>query len=223
MFEWKVEDLKLMNENCNMYLGNEKIYNCESKISREEKIEFVDRMNDDKLSYILYLIDKFNKEKDSMPKDDYGNIKTVSLKAWIKRNNTKNILFTYDLGKYSINGCERHINSKYKGDYDLCDDLVDEAFHRQLKNCEYKEKIYFSEHDEYSILKKRIEKYSDLYRGIYDFNVKTSYCSDGNIYIYDDNKNKRKITLDECKILIAQYKKLEKYIKQLSNEINIEY
>ena len=32
MFEWKVEDMALMNEKSNIYIGNEKIYNAENKL-----------------------------------------------------------------------------------------------------------------------------------------------------------------------------------------------
>jgi len=51
MFEWKVEDMVLMNNN-HMDVGV-KIYDCEAEVSREDKIAFVDSMTDGKLSYIL--------------------------------------------------------------------------------------------------------------------------------------------------------------------------
>ena len=50
MFEWNVEDIKLLNQKGNIIIGKEKIYNCESDVSREDKIEFVDKMRDGKLS-----------------------------------------------------------------------------------------------------------------------------------------------------------------------------
>lgn len=225
MFEWKVEDLKLLNEKCNVYLEKEKIYDCENKLSRKEKIEFVDKNINNKLSYLLSLIDKFNIDKESIKKDNGGNIKTNSLKSWIKKNDTKYdrpiIDDWFKYGKYNILGCVRYIYSDNKDTYDFYNDLVDEVFHRQLKKCENLEREYFKEHDEYSILKSRLENYSCFYNKAYSFNTHISYCSDGNIYIYDDNENKRKITIEECRTLIGQYEKLEKYIEQLSNEIDI--
>ena len=93
MFEWKVEDMALMNQKSGLFLGKEKIYNCESKVLREDKIAFVDSFQEGKLSYLLYLIDKFNEDYDSLTKTKsiFGNeeVKTVSLKAWIKRTDTK--------------------------------------------------------------------------------------------------------------------------------------
>lgn len=64
MFEWYVQVMELMNEKSNIYINNEKIYNAENKLSREEKIEFLDKMNDDKISYMLKLADKFQEGKD---------------------------------------------------------------------------------------------------------------------------------------------------------------
>ena len=69
MFEWKVEDLALLNQKSNIFFGKEKIYDCENKVSREDKIDFVDSKQRGILSYLLSLNEMFNKVKESMPKD----------------------------------------------------------------------------------------------------------------------------------------------------------
>ena len=134
MFNWKVEEMALLNEKGGAFVGKEKIYNCESQVSREDKIEFVDRMQDGKLSYILALIDKFNEDKAALPQDKWGCVKTVSLIAWVKRNDTKYdrpiVNCEYNYGKYYLLGIKRNLTNRYRGDYDTYDDLVDEAFHR---------------------------------------------------------------------------------------------
>ena len=90
MFKWDVKEMALLKEfKENNGKEIDYIFKCESELSREEKIAFVDERYDGKLSYILCLVDKFNAEKDGLPKDSWGNIKTVSLKAWINRNDTK--------------------------------------------------------------------------------------------------------------------------------------
>lgn len=95
MFEWKVEEMALMNNHADVYNGRYKttVYACEGSVSREDKIAFVDSMADGKLSYLLSLIEKFNSDKENLPKKDsmFGEpeVKTTSLKAWIKRNDTK--------------------------------------------------------------------------------------------------------------------------------------
>ena len=111
MFEWKIEDMALMNERCNTYIGIEKIYNCETKLSREEKIAFVDSMQDGNLSYILNLVEKFEKEKENLTKDQYGCIKTVSLKAWIIKNDSRKLIDNhYSYGRINFTG-ERNIQN----------------------------------------------------------------------------------------------------------------
>ena len=92
MFEWNVEDMKLLNQKSSMIIGKEKIYNCEQDTTKEDKIAFVDKMQDNKLSYILALAEKFEKDKENMPIDNWGDVKTVSLKAWIKKNDERNLI-----------------------------------------------------------------------------------------------------------------------------------
>lgn len=230
MFEWKVEDMSLLNERSLMYIGREKIYNCESSTSREDKIAFVDSLQDNKLSYILSLIDKFNQDYDSLPKQktylDKEEVKTVSLKAWIKRNDTKYnrplIDDSYHYGDYKLLGTTRNITNNLKGSYDTYEDLVDELFHRQLKDCEKQEKTYFLEHDEYSILKKQLHEMLDKYHTTFGVNI--SYCSDGRVSIYssDDSKD-REITIDECKQLLSKYDELASFIEKLTSETHIIY
>ncbi len=220
MFEWKVEDMVLLNQE--NYAG-EKIYYCERTTSREDKIAFVDSMQDGKLSYILSLIKKFNIDRASLSKDNYDNIKTVSLKAWIKRNDTKYQFLVIDdhyrYGEYRLLGIQRNIDSEYKGTYDTHQDLVDEAFHRQLKECEREEKQYFLDHDEYSILKKRFRdrNYSTT------FGVNIIDWSSGRICVCNENNKERDITIDELKELLAKYEQLDLLVDKLTKETNIIY
>lgn len=226
MFNWKVEEMALMNERRGLIVGKEKIYACESQVSREDKIAFVDSMQDGQLSYILALIDKFNEDKVALPKDKWGDVKTVSLIAWIKRNDTKYdrplIDTMYNYGKYYLLGMTRNITHRYKGDYDTYDDLVDEAFHRQLKACKKQEEKYFLEHDEYSILKERFRNkgYNTT------FGVHIATCSDGKIYVYESgdscyDSDRREITLDELKYLLARYEELDNLVSKITAETNI--
>ena len=54
------------------------------------------------------------------------------------------------------------------------------------------------------------------------FEVNIGYSSSGEVYIYDDSSStNRPITIEEIKILLTQYKKLDNYTRQLSKEIEI--
>ena len=81
MFNWNVEEMKLMNEHYMM--GRNKIYYCEKDVSREDKIAFIDKIHKGKMTYLLNLIDKFNQDKESLPK-------LVTLVFFISANNSCN-------------------------------------------------------------------------------------------------------------------------------------
>lgn len=223
MFEWKVEDMALMDPKNSVVISGRKVYHCELETCRDDKLAFVDSMTDGRLSYLLLLIEQFNKDKEDLPKDRFGKVKTVSLKAWIKRNDTKYgkpiIDGWFHYGMYDILGCSRHITNCIKGDHDFYDDLVAEAFHRQLVECERSEKQYFADHDEYSILKKRLcEK---AYRTT--FGVQLGQWSSGRVTVCDDDGNERDITIDELKELMDKYDQLDALIEKLTSETHITY
>ena len=227
MFTWNVEDMALLNQKGGVILGKEKIYDCEHKILRDDKIAFVDSMQDGVLSYLLFLIEKFNEDKENMPKDSWGHVKTVSLKAWIKKNDNKYsrpiIDDWFHYGQYHILGTERYITSEHKGVYDTYEDIVDELFHRQLKKCEEQERIYFEEHDEYEILK---QKFRDK-RYDTTFGVKIHNWGSGRITIFDKKEDgkeqERDITIEELKVLLSKYEHIDALVEKLTAETHIVY
>lgn len=233
MFTWKVEELKLKNEKANNYTGKERIFNCESELTREEKIAFVDSMQNGKLSYILELVDKFNRDKSTLPKDAYGNVKTVSLKAWINRNDTKygNTDYTriidswYNYGKIHFLGINRWITwndfENKKSHYDTYANYVDEIFHRQLKQCLKMENEYYRAHDEYEILKEKFRNKN--YPTTFGVNIRM--CSNDCIYVYETEgeRREREITIDELKYLFSKYDELDKLVEKIAKETKIKY
>lgn len=225
MFEWKVEEMKLMNNRADVRNGRCKVnvYACENSVSKEDKIAFVDSMQDGKLSYLLFLIEKFDEDVNDLPKDSNGSIKTISLKAWIKRNDSryssKLIDDWYHYGEYNLIGCERYIQSGGKGINDYYDDLVDEVFRRQLVKCEAEEQRYFSEHDEYSVLKNKFRNRNHKTT----FGVHIRDWSNGRLTIADDNDNERDITVGELKDLLSKYDQLDRFVEKLTAETHIEY
>ena len=222
MFEWKVENMTLLNQKGGTIINSELIYDCEYKTSREDKIAFVDKIQDNKLIYILALSEKFEKDKEDMPTDNWGDVKTVSLKAWIKRNDKRNLIDnSYQYGSIRFMGGRNIQYINRKGAYDTYEDYVDEVFHRQLKECENLEHKYFLEHDEYSILK---QKFRDRNYGT-TFGVNIGFCSDGSIFVYDtnDSSKRRDITIEELKYLLEKYEELDELVRKITAETNIRY
>lgn len=224
MFKWNVEDMVLLNQKGGIFIGREKIYDCENTLSREEKIEFIDKMQDDKLSYLLGLLKKFDEEKVNLKYDAMGYLKTVSLKAWLKRNDSKHIVDDwYKYGNFTLLGLTRNIE-KYnsKGNYDIYEDFVDELFHRQLKRCEEKEMQHFLNHDEYTVLKRKIKEKYQTYNT--SFGAYLGFSSNGKVYVYNENdSNKREITIEELKELLYKYEQLDNLVEKLTQETSIKY
>lgn len=232
-YKWNVEDMQLMNEKCNVFIGIEKIYDDENKLSREEKIEFLDKMNDDKISYMLKLADKFQEDKDKLSKDKYGYCKDASLRAWLKKNDYRDIVDTsktfigsitlvdYDSFGYGRRNIQ---NINLKATRDSYEDFVDELFHRQLKECEKQEKQYFNkyyyykhEHDEYRILSKKVSDY--MYK--YDISFGKEIWHSGDRLFFKDNQSclERDLTLDELKVLEAAFEKIKDTMDEIKKSL----
>jgi len=217
MYNWKVEECKLMNENINK--GTEK-YKCEYGLTPEEKIAFIDNMNEGKLSDFLKLKQKLNKdiELDYLKIDNLGYVKGNSLKAWLRRNDTKNIIDKdINIGEFFLLGSIYHLNSSLSSI-----DIINKLFHKQLEYCESMEKEWFKNHDKYSILCNKVKKYIKEYNTDFGLNLIISE------YIKiskndDDYFEGRKLTIDELKKLLSAYEKLENYKNLISKEINIKY
>lgn len=224
MLEWKLEKMALMSAPSYM-VGRERIFAIERRTSRKDKIAFVDSMTDGRLSYLLDLISKFEAAKETMPKDQFGIVKTNSLKAWMKKNDTryeKPILDNWwQYGNYEFLNLRRNIKTNRKGSFEHYEDLVDECFHRLLLNLVEKERQYFLEHDEYSILKKMFRDYANQYNTT--FGVDIGICSNGRILVNGEGDAERDITVKEIKALIENYKVLDVMVAELTRKTNITY
>lgn len=216
MFEYKIENGILLNEKLDKIHDT---FNIESKVSREDKIAFVDERYDGALSYLIALNDKFMAEKDSMPKDWFGDVKTVSLKAWLKKNDDRNLVDReYKHGELRFI-TKRHlgrINDKSAYYYDKHEDFVDETFHRVLKDCRVKERIYAKEHNDYCVLADKFMH--EMSSGsFHTFGNRISYGTSG-IFVVEgeDEKKRRPITLSEMKHIFALNKQVEEYVAKLT-------
>lgn len=227
MYNWNVEDMKLRNSQPRnrdlRYIDFGDMWTT----SREDKIEFLDRMNDGKVSYLLNLADKFRDDEPNMKRDTWNNVRTQSLIAWLKRNDDRKLIDRdYKHGKIYILGCERWIQHGFTKDgYDRYDDFVDELFYRQLKQCLQKEDQYFKETDSYEIMKSTIRTYSEKYGTTFGMNL--GFVSNGQIIIRNDNVDKRfrdvEITAKQCQILIDAYQDLESEIHRLTGVCNARF
>lgn len=219
MFTWKVEELKLMKEK----EKNGSLRSLKESISMEDKIAFIDQMQNGAMTYIKELRDKLMEDSGSMPKDSFGEVKTVSLLAWLKRNDPRKLVDTrYIYGDICLLSC--HIKLHSKNHYNF-DGFVNDVFYHLLDACFRREKMYFREHDEYEILKTKMQTHQMA--RITTFGVNVVIMGDNKVLIENQEGERRDITIAELKELIAKYDELQHVIQQtiekMTAEINITY
>jgi len=129
-----------------------------SKLTLEDKIAFIDRIEDNFATKMLSLMKIWVNEKDTLPQH-YGSPKTVSKRAWIKRNTqdfdiriSDKMSFYFRSKEFSIlSNMEDNITTIHKCFSVLCEKLKNE------------ERYYFKAHNSFYIKLERIKEYHNEY------------------------------------------------------------
>lgn len=210
---YKPESQIFKNMNRSISFGDYKPFSIENKLSKEEKIEIIDKYSDGLATYMLTIINKWNDEKDSLPKDSWGYPKTISKKAWIKRNDQKKIIDNeYRIGDYWMFGSkfkdlsiqcpttEYGRNMEHTGQhvvnqwfYDFC--------YKQLQE----EQKWFKEHDSKQIKITQVKNLGDHYGTVFG-------CKLLNDIVW--NNKKTDITDEQLDAFINAYEALKKCITE---------
>ena len=218
MFEWKVEDLALMNQKSNIVIGDEKIYTCENTLPVEEKLIFLDKMYKGAMSQILLLITEFKKNKGRLEKDKFGAATPNAMRKWVSEQDTSVIINTGN-GNFFIGNFKGNIDTVFLRDYHKTyNNLVDEVFHRTLMYLEKEEIAYFKSIDGYSIAVSSLREMVNKHRTTFGIDL----VDDGeDFYIRDKHNTKVKIPLsfEEINMILDKYNQLQQYIDAISYEL----
>ena len=223
MFNYNLTDYKLYKERQtrNPRFTNNCEFDEEHTTSREDKIAFIDSRTDGLLSYALDLFDKY--QNADIKKDSYDYPKTTSLLAWLKKNDTKNIIDTrYDKGAIKTrNICgfafpERFIyNFDERYTYETYEDYVDETFHKMLNHLCSEEAKHFMNNDPYMLLTKKAMSYIDKF-GTFGSEIIIGDARGLTVANPNNNKYRRILTTDELQSIIDKAEKVENLINDLS-------
>lgn len=224
MLNYRKEDLKFFNmERLELHINHTnkkdryKIFKVQKEYSLDEKIAFIDKMEDGIASYLINILEKWDKEKIELPQS-MGKVKTISKKAWIKRNDPRKIIDTsYKIGKYSLLEtsykdmtleCPK---SEYSRNYAFTGcHIAEQWFHDLCEKLYREEQVYFESHDPKSM---KIEELKEL-RNKYDTCFNNTELND---IIWN---GKRDVKIEKLDVYIHAYKKLENSIKTIEEEIN---
>jgi len=224
--EYKVEDLIFYNmktsikhiSNFRITTGKCKIYEIEKQLTVNEKVKFIDDLKDGIASYLLNIFSKWESEKDSLPKDNYDYVKTVSKKAWIKRNDERKIIdIDYKIGKYWLFGTEFKDMSttcpSTEYSYQMAytgGNIIDQWFHDLCDLLFREEEKYFKDHDTFQIKLSKLKELGNKHNIVF-----------GSMELNDIVWN-RKSDVSEHRIdeYISAYERLYQFIDQIGNELN---
>ena len=236
--EYKVEDLVLFNEKKHggTYIGDVYMYPWEHQFSTEEKIKFIDenyelKGNKGACTYMLNLINKYLDEKDNLPKDSWGYVKTVSLKSWLKKNDSWKIVDDhYHYGSYYFANRDysdfgtltpRPTWTSNVPYHDKEGKIVDLWFHDVLDILYEEEEKYFNDHDPLILKIRRIVEYHKLYGsfGIKKFSLVG--CNGIKVLDYDLIRTFKepRVTEEEIDEMIKVYEDVDKIMKAKTIEI----
>ena len=221
---YKVEDMKFLNmpikkESLLGINGKEHVYNVfeiENELSIEEKIAFIDAVENGVATYLLNIFDKWKKDCNELKKDACGNVKTVSKKAWIKRNDVRGIIDVDDcVGAYFLFGNRYYEMSitlphfRYKC-FKFCKEehIVNQWFHDLCNKLYTKESDYFKTIDPFSIKVEKIKEYVRLFGDMNNRIVKNIYFN-----------GKTGVTEEALDVILEGYSNLEFHRNIISKEV----
>lgn len=228
MFRWNKEELKFKNIKEEPFGTLRKAFeDFASSVSYEDKFEFLDMGHDYKLTEIKRIVDLYRVSRDELKYDSYGSVKTVSLKAWIKRNDPSHVFDT----EYSVGHTKGFYPEAYLQDLALVNDIkgvgdrfknwIDKLFVETCYKLRTEEINYFNSTDPYEVAKSNLRRYSERYSTT--FNKHLGFCSDGRIFVYEDegcdDVKKHDISIVEISELLKKYQLLENVDKLLTEGI----
>lgn len=194
----------------------------EKTLNMQEKIETIDNDRNGFATLVLKLADDFVKDYES------GVIKSIkrygevipngsSMQAWLKRKQKEYQMFEkisdwHDGSQIHI-GDGDYCNLKYLKTEEERAAFVDKVFHKVLQNRVLKERKWFTEHDEYSVLNEKVRHHPLLDAVEFPYVISSR---DG--FLIGAIKS-RKATAEELKAILAKLDELQEYAKKIGSEI----
>lgn len=180
MYQWKKENLELLKEQKVVVPDGELIFEPENNLTREEKLEFINSFPDTMLlskidyytraelkeenvslyEYIKYLHESYVTDiKNAANRVFYGKPSAGALQSWLERRDTYRIVMSPS--NICFLGSIRDITDDplhKKSNDDYYDDLIDEGFHRLLRECYLNESKYEVQFDNKNLLRQYIRR-----------------------------------------------------------------
>jgi hypothetical protein len=198
------------------HFRNDRRFFLSDELESADKIAMIDEFKDGIASYVLNILEKYAMEKGSLPQNSYGSPKTVSLKAWLKKNDPREhfCFSTYDGVSYYMFGREFTNlelicgNSKHGNQmpYTLRG-VENQWFHDFLVEMGKEEDTWFANNDPHML---KLEKVRKLGR---EFGVF------GNKLLNDVVHNRADTTDENLGLFIMKYELMQAFCEKIGKEL----
>lgn len=225
--DYKIEDLKYYNlyrnnkyklGHYNNFRNGSPVYYLENELSREEKIELINKFTDNSATYMLNIIDKFIEDYNNgnLKRSSYSSIHKRSLKSWLNKNDDRKYVSDYSQSYYAF-GYEYRLNINSKianGSYNCYreEDIVNDWFHGLLTELVKIERKYFVENDDKEVKITELKKYRSGY--LLDY-IETEKNTEWEKFGWSNCREMSDETLNGA---LEIYRKADEQITQLRNE-----
>lgn len=211
-----------------------KAWKIESELTPEEKLEFLDSLEDGSVSKKLGLLEKFSKDVSSFTTTQYGALTVRAIKKWVAENNSEGLIKLRSARSnewtITVQGEEIKLDRRiFDGSFKDRNAYINRFFNAYLLRRESNEKWYMSEHSEENKIAETFDhdtwNYSLLYKTISAFGMSTRLARDeyDRAYIEGRKKNEQdevtfiKLTPDELAVLRKKTEEVEAFMKSLAD------
>lgn len=236
--DYAIENLELRKEYQRRIPNLKFEYRFGCGMTTEEKIAFIDKYAallpyydsynkyGGVATYIWTLIEKFYKDRENLPIDIGGYVKTVSLKAWLRKNDPERLInSSYHYGNFLMFGYhEYNINSSLRSGnvlLDRKDEMTNRWYQSLLGRLRELEDTYYTENDPICTGIRKIKELCDKY-GCLGSNRISMVAANGLSFADKEwcrRFDEEPVTVEEINVILAAYDKTKKFIDNISAEI----
>ncbi len=221
---YKVEELNFLHKKYECFKTNRGDVYDDSDVTTEDKIKLLDEICDGLATYLLKLIDKFQRDKDTIKKDNEGNYDIKSFNRWVKRNDKRQMLEPFNItgakkyyyflsNFYSIEEGRKAIydytNYDYPNDFLLItNDTIKNWYNDLVRELIRREELYLKQQDTHDKMILEIKEYENKYGNPLMSQEVYNIC----------DKGKENVKYEVLERILESYKRYEELLKQFKKK-----
>lgn len=224
--DYDISQYKYLNAmlNSNVFVGDKRVLVDSVYRSEKEKLEFLNIMTNGDAEYLINLLKDFEEAKinGDIKKNSSFGYNTNSISAWIKKNDTKEIMSIDYNGNvyYYAFGIKSVDTARFRTEYGRINkELIDGLYEALQDELIKTEEHHFRENNEDQKLITELRRYYHNSNIILDFGDKHDYILDK--YFHKNGiETRMKLDMNIVKDLLNLYRETEQNMKQIVDKAN---